>query len=76
MIESGSEARPCVYNWILDLHLQCVENGAAFSYHQTGAKLVKDGKEYRIPRELQHEQAHKAGLDIDGTALLSLMPAD
>ena len=74
--ESGPEARPCVYNWILDLHLQCVENGVAFSYHQTGAKLVKDGKEYQIPREHQHEQAHKAGLDYDGTTLLSMMPTE
>ena len=61
---------------ILDLHLQCVENGVAFSYHQTGAKLVKDGKEYQIPREHQHEQAHKAGLDYDGTILLSMMPTE
>ena len=63
--ESGPEARPCSYNWVLDLHLQCVENGVAFSYHQTGAKLVKDGKEYQIPREHQHEQARKACLDFD-----------
>ena len=74
--ESGPDARPCVFNWVLDLHLQCVENGVAFSYHQTGARLVKDGKEYQIPRELQHEQAHKAGLDFDGTVLLSMMPGE
>lgn len=28
-----------------------------------GAKLIKDGKLYDIPRKLQHTQAHKAGLD-------------
>ena len=63
--ESGPDARPCVYNWVLDLHTQCVEYGVSFSYHQTGAKLIKNGKEYHIPREVQHEQAHKAGLDYD-----------
>ena len=40
-------------------------NDVGFSYHQTGAKLVKNGKEYNIPREFQHEQAHKAHLDYD-----------
>jgi hypothetical protein len=46
-------------------HIQCVENGVTFSFHQTGAKLVKDGKEYQIPREYQHEQARKACLDFN-----------
>ena len=63
--ESGPDARPCDYSWVLDAHMQCVENGVAFSYHQTGAKLIKGGKEYDIPREYQHEQAHKARLDYD-----------
>ena len=61
--ESGPDARPCDYDWVLDIHAQCVEYGAEFSYHQTGAKLIKDGKEYHIPRSRQHEQAHKARLD-------------
>ena len=61
--ESGPEARTCEYAWIERLHRQCVENGLSFYYHQTGAKLIKDGKLYRIPRSLQHMQAHKAGLD-------------
>ena len=64
--ESGPDARPCDYSWVLDMHVQCVENGVAFSYHQTGARLIKNGKEYSIPRELQHDQARKAGLDFDG----------
>lgn len=71
--ESGPEARPCDYAWVLDLHMQCVENGVSFSYHQTGAKLIKGGKEYLIPREHQHEQARKAHLDFDGRTLLSYL---
>ena len=63
--ESGPEARPCDYSWVLDLHMQCVENSVAFSYHQTGARLIKNRKEYNIPREHQHTQAHKAHLDYD-----------
>lgn len=61
--ESGPEARICDYDWVLDVHEQCVESGIGFYYHQTGARLLKDKKEYRISREYQHEQAKKAGLD-------------
>ena len=64
--ESGPDARPCDFGWVLDLHAQCVENGVAFHYHQTGAKLIKDGKEYAIPRSHQHKQARRAHLDYNG----------
>ncbi len=62
--ESGAGARICDFAWVERVHKQCTENGISFYYHQTGAKLVKDGKLYNIPRKLQHSQAHKAGLDI------------
>ena len=68
--ESGPEARICDYAWVLDMHLQCVRNGAGFSYHQTGARLVRNGKLYEIPREYQHIQAAKAHLDYDGKNLV------
>lgn len=61
--ESGPEARICDYEWVLDLHQQCVEADVSFHYHQTGARLLKDGKEFRIPREHQHSQANRAHLD-------------
>ncbi|MBR6487029.1 MAG: DUF5131 family protein [Lachnospiraceae bacterium] len=62
--ESGPDARVCDYAWVERIHEQCIENGITFYYHQTGARLKKDGKLYRIPRSLQHSQAHKAGLDV------------
>ena len=61
--ESGELARVCDYRWVLSIAEQCRIAGVPFSYHQTGAKLLKDGKLYRIPRRLQHAQAKKAGLD-------------
>lgn len=64
--ESGPEARVCDYAWVEDVCRQCAENGISFYYHQTGARLIKDGKLYNIPRRLQHSQAHKAGLDANG----------
>ena len=73
--ESGPKARICDYGWVLNTHIQCVEYGVPFHFHQTGARLrrsVPDGhgghiqKVYEIPREYQHTQAEKAGLDYGG----------
>lgn len=61
--ESGPEARVCDYEWVLDIRRQCVERRIPFSFHQTGAKLLKDGRLYRIRRCFQHSQARKAGID-------------
>lgn len=61
--ESGDAARVCDYEWILDLRRQCVEKEVPFRFHQTGAKLLKDGKLYRIRRPFQISQACKAGIN-------------
>lgn len=61
--ESGPEARPCRYEWVLELRRQCVEAGVPFLFKQTGAKFIKDGKLYTIPRALQHSQARRAGIN-------------
>ena len=62
--ESGNEARVCDYDWILHIKEQCVQAGIAFYFKQTGAKLKKDGKVYRINRKDQHAQARKAGINV------------
>lgn len=61
--ESGLNARPCRYEWILDLRAQCQAAGCGFYFKQTGANFVKDGRLYRVPRKLQHSQARKAGIN-------------
>ncbi len=61
--ESGADARPCHYDWILALRQQCAERDISFQFHQTGAHFVKDGKMYRVPRREQIAQARKAGID-------------
>lgn len=63
--ESGPDARPCDFRWVTDLQQQCIRHGVGFYYHQTGARLIKDGKLYNIPRKLQHDQARKARLDCN-----------
>lgn len=62
--ESGGDARECRYDWVLDIREQCVSANVSFYYHQTGAKLIKDGKLYRVPKEKQNEQAARAGIDF------------
>jgi protein gp37 len=64
--ESGDGARVCDFAWIERIGRDCAASGIRFSYHQTGALLRRDGKLYRIPRRLQHEQAKRAGVDVKG----------
>ena len=37
--ESGYEARPCDFDWVMDLRGVCVEQDVAFWFKQTGAKF-------------------------------------
>ncbi len=62
--ESGEKARPCHYEWVLDIRQQCIKARVPFRFMQTGAKLIKDGKCYHIPRKSQHSQANKAGINF------------
>ena len=61
--ESGRHARVCDFQWILDLRSQCIQAQVPFAFHQTGAKLKKDGRLYTIPRSQQHPQARRANVD-------------
>ena len=61
--ESGQNARPCDYAWILAIREQCINADVPFHFHQTGARLIKDGKTYHIPRCHQHSQARKANIN-------------
>jgi len=62
--ESGRDARPCRYEWILDIRQQCMEAGISFHFMQTGGNFIKDGKQYRLHHRLQMQQAAKANIDI------------
>lgn len=62
--ESGENARPCHFDWVMDIRVACIENKVAFVFKQTGANFVKNGKYYRIPRKLQQAQARKANINF------------
>ncbi len=61
--EMGLDARICDYDWVLQIHEQCMKAKVSFVFRQTGALFRKDGKLYRIPHKHQVSQAKKAGLD-------------
>lgn len=62
--ESGANARPMDYAWVLALRDQCLRAGIGFRFKQTGTRFVKDGRLYNIERRLQIPQARRAGIDI------------
>ena len=64
--ESGSnpQIRALDYDWVLDIRNQCIKANVNFGFHQTGARFIKDGKEYRIERKYQISQAKKANIDF------------
>lgn len=64
--ESGSsqQIRALDYDWALDIREQCIKANVNFGFHQTGARFIKDGKEYRIERKYQISQAKKANIDF------------
>lgn len=61
--ESGKYARPLDFDWVLDMRAQCMQAGVPFNFHQTGSYLIKDGRQYHIPRPHQHDQAKKADIN-------------
>jgi protein gp37 len=62
--ESGYEARPCYFDWVMEIRDLCVKSDVSFWFKQTGAKFVKDGRLYNIARKFQHSQARKAGINF------------
>lgn len=62
--ESGEQARVCDYDWVLKLRQFSADHDIKFSFHQTGARLKKDGRIYLVERRLQSAQARKANIDI------------
>ena len=66
--ESGEKARRCDFRWIQEVRRECIRCGVPFTFKQTGAVFVKDGKVYHIERKLQMAQAKRSGYSyIPGT---------
>ena len=63
--ESGEHARPCKLDWILEVRRACMKFDVPFTFKQTGAVFIKDGKTYHIERKYQMPQAKKSGLSYE-----------
>ena len=59
--ESGNNARPCDFRWIQEIRRECIRCGVPFTFKQTGAVFIKDGRTYHIDRGIQMAQAKKSG---------------
>ena len=65
--ENYAGARPCHYEWVRQLHAECVAANATFAFIETGSTFVKDGRTYHLRgKNLQSEQAWKSGLQRRG----------
>lgn len=65
--ENYDGARPCHFDWVKSLRAQCEKQNISFSFIETGAYFVKDGKTYHIPKKaVQSEMAHKSGMNFAG----------
>lgn len=62
--ESGQSARPCDYDWVLNIRQQCIAANVPFHFHQTGAHFIKDGRMYPVKRRDQRSQARKAAINF------------
>lgn len=60
----AQQVRALNYDWVLDIRNQCINANVNFGFHQTGARFIKDGKEYLIERKYQLSQAKKANIDF------------
>jgi len=59
--ESGPNARSCDFRWIQEVRRECIRCGVPFTFKQTGAVFIKDGKTYRLDRKDQIPQAKRSG---------------
>lgn len=65
--ENYEGARPCDYKWVKSLSEQCRKAQVTFSFLETGAVFIKDGRRYALAKKgLQSEMAWKSGLSFKG----------
>ena len=61
--ESGKDARPLNYDWVLAIREQCIAKNVPFEFRQCGTNFIKDGKLYVLPTKELIKQAKAAKID-------------
>lgn len=65
--ENYSGARPLNYDWVINIHDQCVNHNIKFCFMETGTVFIKDGKRFFIPnKQVQAKMAYKSGMNFEG----------
>ncbi|MDO4460376.1 MAG: DUF5131 family protein [Clostridia bacterium] len=65
--ENYDGARPCNFDWVLNLRQECADNNVSFCFIETGTKFIKDKKLYTIPdKQVQSLMAYKSGVSFRG----------
>lgn len=67
--ENYEDPRPCDFAWVHSLAGECRAHDVTFAFTETGTRLVVNGREYRIPRAFQAQQAFKSGVEYQGRPL-------
>jgi len=62
--ESDRNARPLIFDWVLEIREQCRRQGVRFEFRQCGTHFIKDGKQYKLAVKDLCSQAKKAGLNL------------
>lgn len=55
--ESYSGARPCNFDWVEQIYVDCLKTNTEFNFHQTGSNFIYEGKKYSGTLKKQQEQA-------------------
>lgn len=62
--EYCDDARPCRYEWVLEVRDSCVRNKVSFHWRNCGSTFVKDGQTYNIPSIADQSRISRSmGLD-------------
>lgn len=65
--ENYDGSRPCNFDWVKKLQMECVAHDVTFCFMETGSVFVKDGKRFNIPQKsVQAEMAAKSAMNFQG----------
>lgn len=68
--ENYDGARPCNYDWVVELAKECRNENISFIFTETGSYFIKDSRMYHLPgKQLQSQMAFKSGISYQGRSI-------
>lgn len=65
--ENYGGSRYCNFEWVKQLHSECVLANVTFCFIETGSNFIKDGRQYKIPQKTrQSVMAFKSAMNFVG----------